>query len=89
MLATPATAQERLNAAILEPAEKLSNKPSAEIYASVQAMFKIHGHVLTRSYRTADDKLSFLVSRWSYCRAFSDWADVQAFLRQIGGSHAS
>ena len=57
---------------------------NSEFHAAVVAFAK-QGHMLQRSFRVGDGRVTFVVSRWGQCRTFSHWGDVQAFLTQIGG----
>lgn len=59
--------------------------PDAKIIATTAAQFAIKGHAL-RTHSRQDGTTAYIVSRWSQSRHFTDWADVQAFLVQIGGA---
>ncbi len=59
--------------------------PDEKTIATTAAQFALKGHALRVNTR-ADGTISFIVSRWSQSRHFTDWADVQAFLVQVGGN---
>lgn len=53
--------------------------------ATMAAQFALKGHCMRVNTRQ-DGTISYVVSRWSQSRHFTDWADVQAFLTQVGGN---
>ena len=59
--------------------------PDEKTMATALAKFALKGHALRVSTRQ-DGTTAFVVSRWSQSRHFTHWADVQAFLVQIGGA---
>ncbi|GEM_PF-1537320 len=84
--ATEQFVDQNTNTAIIPSACFLSNQEKS--YATTQAQFSLKGHALQRIYRPADNCTLYVVSRWGHSRVFAHWRDVQAFLTQIGGSHA-
>ena len=58
---------------------------NSEFHTAVVAFAK-QGHILQRSFRVDDKRVTFTVSRWTSSRTFSHWNDVLAFLVQVGGA---
>lgn len=54
-------------------------------FATLQARAAMLGHQLRTI--TLEHRQLFEVSRWGQARTFSHLGDVEAFLRQVGGSH--
>ncbi len=59
--------------------------PDDKTMGTAMAQFALKGHAL-RVIARADGTTSYVVSRWTQSRHFTHWADVQAFLVQIGGA---
>ena len=66
---------------VIEAAEISNEEPKD--YATMRAQFALRGHVLNRSHRVPDGRITYTVARWNQSRNFSHLNDVQAFLNQV------
>ena len=60
--------------------------PDTQTLTATKAAFALRGHLLQRSIRVGDGRVTYSVSKWGQSRSFTHWNDVQAFLNQIGGA---
>lgn len=65
----------------------MSNQTEAgKRFTNLQAQFALKGHTLNR-VEAADGSTSYFSVRWGMSRHMKDLDAVQAFLKQLGGSH--
>ena len=70
------------NASSVPTAEKIINDEPKD-YTTMLAQFARRGHVLTRSRRVPDGRITFVVTRFERSRTFSHLHDLQAYLNQV------
>ena len=82
--ATGQNAEQSTDNANLPSAEYLSNYKKR--FPTLQAKFALKGHALQKITNPDNGSISYLVSNWGQSRAFSNCADLSAFLDLIGGA---
>lgn len=73
---------EEQSACSVPTAEKIINDVP-EDFATLRAQFARRGHVLTRSRRVPDGRITFVVMRWEMHRTFGSLRDLQGYLHQV------
>lgn len=63
-------------------AEEVINQEPKD-FATMRAQFAKRGHVLTRSRRVPDGRVSYIVTRWEMHRTFVSLPDLQGYLHQV------
>ena len=67
-----------------DPVNEAPKLPEAPMdFGAMREQFARRGHVLTRSRRVPDGRITFVVTRFERSRAFSHLHDLQAYLNQV------
>ena len=82
VLDTPEADYEETSTRSVPTAEKIINDEPKD-YATMRAQFALRGHVLTRSRRVPDGRITYIVTRFERSRTFSHLHDLQAYLNQV------
>ncbi len=67
-----------------DPVNEAPKLPEAPMdFGAMRAQFARRGHVLTRSRRVPDGRITYIVTRWERSRVFSQLHDLQGYLNQV------